>query len=87
MTDRDTDVQAWMTSYLADLLDIPEAEVDPTRPFDQYGLDSAAAVAFTSDLGHWLGVQLDTRLMIENDTIAAVARHLAARPGGARATA
>ncbi len=74
-------VQAWMVAYLVDLFDISPEEVDVSMPFDQYGLDSAATVAFTSDLGHWLGVKLDSRLMIEHDTVEAVARHIGTTHG------
>ncbi len=74
-------LQAWMIAYLVDLFDIRPDEVDITLPFDQYGLDSAATVAFTSDLGNWLGVRLDSRLMIEHETVQAVARHISAAHG------
>jgi acyl carrier protein len=74
--DRSTEVESWMVAYLADLLDIPANEVAVDRTFDQYGLDSTATVAFTSDLGRWLGVKLDTRVMLENDTIKAVAAYV-----------
>lgn len=70
------EVQDWMAQYIADILDIKRSDVDVKRSFDQYGLDSAATVAFTSDLGRWLGVTLDTRIMIENEDISAVADHL-----------
>lgn len=69
-------VQGWLVAYMADLLDIPQEEVDRAQPFEQYGLDSAATVAFTSDLGLWLGAKLDSRLMVEYDTIDAVAGHI-----------
>lgn len=69
-------VEAWMVAYMADLFDMPQDEVDVTQPFEEYGLDSAAVVAFTSDLGRWLGMTLDLRLMVDHATIAAVARHL-----------
>ncbi len=69
-------VEAWITSYMADLLDVPPTAVDLNRPFDQYGLDSAATVAFASDLGRWLGIKLDTKIMFEYDTIRAVTDHL-----------
>ncbi|MEO0386021.1 MAG: acyl carrier protein [Pseudomonadota bacterium] len=69
-------IETWMTEYMADLLDISTAEVDRTQPFDQLGLDSAASVAFTSDLGRWLNLKLDTSLMVENDTIEAVAAYI-----------
>ncbi len=68
--------EGWMVQYMADLLDISEEDVDVTQPFDQLGLDSAASVAFTSDLGKWLGIQLETSLMIENDTIQSVSQFL-----------
>ncbi len=69
-------VEDWITTYMADLLDVPTAQVDLNRPFDQYGLDSAATVAFASDLGRWLGTKLDTKIMFEHDTIRAVTDHL-----------
>lgn len=72
-----------MVGYMADLLDIPAATVDVNRTFDQFGLDSTATVAFTSDLGRWLGVKLDTRVMLENDTIRAVATYVGAQGGKA----
>jgi acyl carrier protein len=76
MTDRLGEVEAWMVAYLADLLDIPPTQVDVRKPFEQFGLDSTATVAFTSDLGRWLGIKLDTQVMIENDDIQSVARHI-----------
>lgn len=69
-------VEDWITNYMADLLDVPATAVDLNRPFDQYGLDSAATVAFASDLGRWLEVKLDTKIMFEYDTIRAVTDHL-----------
>jgi acyl carrier protein len=65
--------EGWMVAYMADLLDIPAAQIDVTKPFDQFGLDSTATVAFTSDLGRWLGIKLDTRIMVDNDDIRSVA--------------
>lgn len=75
-TQRINDAEHWMVQYLADLLDIPPSDVDVTRSFDQFGLDSAATVAFTSDMSRWLGIKLDTRIMIENETIRSVAAHI-----------
>lgn len=83
VTDRSTEVEGWMVAYMADLLDIPATAVDVNRTFDQFGLDSTATVAFTSDLGRWLGTKLDTRVMLENDTIKAVAAHIQKQHGAA----
>ena len=74
-------VEAWMVQYMADLLDIPGPSVDVLKTFDRFGLDSTATVSFTSDLGRWLGVKLDTAIMIENDTIKAVAQFIRAQHG------
>lgn len=76
-------VRAWMVAYLVDLLDIPQDQVDVTQPFEQYGLDSAATVAFTSDLSTWLGIKLDSRLMVECDSIEAVVRRIGEMHGRA----
>lgn len=82
-TERIDGAEGWMVGYIADLLDIPAAEVDVTRPFDHFGLDSAATVAFASDLGRWLGVKIDSKVMIEHDDISAVARYLRTTHGKA----
>lgn len=82
--DRASRVESWMVAYLADLLDIPADEVDVTEPFDRLGLDSAAAVSFTSDLGKWIGTELDLTLMFENDTIRTAAHHVAHHLAGTR---
>lgn len=82
-TERSTEVESWMVAYLADLLDIPATSVDVNRTFDKFGLDSTATVAFTSDLGRWLGVKLDTRVMLENDSIKAVAAYIQQHHGKA----
>jgi acyl carrier protein len=71
------EIQAWIASYLADLLEIEPDEVEVTIPFDQYGLDSAAAVGMTGDMEDWLGCKLDPTLLYDYPTVEALARHLA----------
>lgn len=69
-------IQAWLVSYLAELLDIEPSEVDVAIPFDRYGLDSSAAVGMTGDLEEWLGAELDPTLMYDYPTIEALVEHL-----------
>lgn len=71
------EIQTWIASYLADLLEIEADEVDVTIPFDQYGLDSAAAVGMSGDLEDWLGHKLDPTLLYDYPTVQALAEHLA----------
>jgi acyl carrier protein len=71
------DIQAWLVSYLAELLEIELSEVDVTIPFDRYGLDSSAAMGLVGDLEDWLGRELDPTIMYDHPTIEALTQHLA----------
>ena len=71
------EIQAWIVSYLAELLEIHPDEVNATIPFDRYGLDSSAAVGLTGDLEDWLGRELDPTLLYDYPTIKALVQHLA----------
>lgn len=71
------EIQAWIVSYLAQLLEIDPDEVYVTIPFDQYGLDSSAAVGMTGDLEDWMGRKIDPTLLYDYPTIEALAQHLA----------
>lgn len=71
------EIQAWLVSYLAELLEIDPYEVDVTIPFDRYGLDSAAAVGMTGDLEDWLQGELDPTLLYDYPTVEAFSQHLA----------
>nr|WP_268890156.1 acyl carrier protein [Gloeocapsopsis dulcis] len=71
------EIQAWIVSYLADLLEINPDEIDTTIPFDRYGLDSAVVVGLTGDLEAWLDSKLDPTLIYDYPTIEGLARHLA----------
>jgi acyl carrier protein len=70
------EIRQWMMNYVAGLLEIQETEVKTDVPFDQYGLDSLAAVGMTGDLEEWLGEKLDPTLLYDYPTIDAFASHL-----------
>jgi acyl carrier protein len=70
------EIRQWMMNYVAGLLEIQEAEVKTDVPFDQYGLDSLAAVGMTGDLEEWLGEKLDPTLLYDYPTIDAFSSHL-----------
>lgn len=71
------EIQAWMSSYLAQLLALEPDEINVTIPFDRYGLDSSVAVGLTGDLEDWLDRKLDPTLLYDYPTIEALAQHLA----------
>ena len=71
------DIQVWIASYLAELLEIDVDEVETTITFNRYGLDSAEVIGLTTDLEEWLGFKLEATLMYDYPTIEALAQHLA----------
>ena len=71
------EIEAWLVSYLAELLEIKRDEIDVTASFDRYGLDSSAAVGLTCDLEDWLERDIDPTLPYDYPTTEALARHLA----------
>lgn len=72
------EIQQWLIVYLAGLLEMAYADVDVATPFDEYGLDSAAAVGMTGELEAWLEQDVDPTLPYIYTTIETLARHLAA---------
>ncbi|NJR59423.1 MAG: acyl carrier protein [Cyanobacteria bacterium CRU_2_1] len=71
------EIQVWLISYLAELLEISPDEVDATISLHRYGLDSAVTVGLTGDLEDWLGRELDPTLLYDYPTIDALVQHLA----------
>jgi acyl carrier protein len=70
-------IQTWLVDYLADALKFDRDEIDVTKTFETYGLDSASAVGMAGDLGEWLGREIDPTLPYDYPTIAALAQRLA----------
>ncbi|MEL6853899.1 MAG: acyl carrier protein [Cyanobacteria bacterium J06607_13] len=75
-SDRTEQVQAWIVSYLADLLEISADELETDVPFDTYGLDSSAAIGLTGDLEDWLGQSVDPTLLYDYPTVDALVAYL-----------
>ncbi|MCU0535564.1 MAG: acyl carrier protein [Hydrococcus sp. Prado102] len=73
------EIQEWIVSYLAELLEVDADEIDVTVPFDRYGLDSSAAVGLTGDLETWLETQIDPTLLYDYPTVEALVEHLSAQ--------
>ncbi len=71
------EIADWFVSQLSGELGIPAKNIDPTRPFAYYGLDSVHAVRLTAELESWLGQELSPTLAYEYPTIELLSRHLA----------
>lgn len=75
------DLRDMLFSGLAAILKIPQAEIDPDRPFDEYGLDSIDAVIATSTLSDRLGLDLAPELLLQYRTPAELYRKLSETAG------
>ncbi|MEA5510002.1 acyl carrier protein [Crocosphaera sp. UHCC 0190] len=71
-----TDIENWLVSYLSQLLEIEPNKIDTQASFNEYGLDSSAAIVLTGDLQEWLGQNLDPTLLFDYPTIEALANHI-----------
>ena len=71
-----SEIQDWIVSYIAELLEVEPELVDPTISFDRYGLDSSAAYALTGDLEDWLGREIDPTAIYDYPTVEALSEHL-----------
>jgi acyl carrier protein len=66
----------WMVGYLAQLLELQRHEIDPSKSFELYGLDSSGAVGMSGDLEEMLGAEFETSLVYDYPTIDSLLDHL-----------
>ncbi|MGO9350965.1 MAG: SDR family NAD(P)-dependent oxidoreductase [Mycobacterium sp.] len=81
------EIADWFVSQLSRELDLPATDIDPSRPFAYYGLDSVHAVRLTGALESWLGRELSPTLAYEYPTIDLLSRHLAGESPAGRTAA
>ncbi|MBD6618040.1 acyl carrier protein [Komarekiella sp. 'clone 1'] len=72
------EIQAWLISYLSELLEIDQSEIDVNVPFERYGLDSSAAIGLTGDLENLLGYELEPTILYDYPTIEVLSEQLVA---------
>ena len=71
-----TQLQTWLQTHVAELLDRKPDEIDIDRPLGEQGLDSVDAVGLTGELEDLLGLELDPTLAFEHPSISALVKHL-----------
>ena len=81
------EIRAWLIQRVAAELKMQEHEVDPSRPFNDFGVDSLVGTALAKHLSDWLKVELQSTLLWEYPTIASLAEYLARLPSSVRAPA
>jgi acyl carrier protein len=70
-------ISDWLKHHLAAVFDIPQALIDGNTTFERYGLDSAAIVGMTGDLGEWLECDVDPAAAYDHPNIDQLAHALA----------
>jgi acyl carrier protein len=74
------EIISWCQEYVADLLHMPAADVDPAADFDRLGIDSALAVSLLVEIEERYGVDLPPEALFENPNLNAVATYLLEQP-------
>ena len=83
------DVEAWLRRWIGRRLAVPAVQIDPLKPFAEFGIDSVTAVELSVTLGEWLRAPLpativwdfpNIRVLANGVTVAPVAPALSARP-------
>ncbi len=70
-------IEDWLIAQIADMRQLEPHQVDPRRPFVEFGLDSLAAMILMGDLEQWLGRELSPTLAWSYPSIETLARNLA----------
>ncbi|MEV6520996.1 acyl carrier protein [Longispora sp. NPDC051575] len=73
-------IRDWLVGFVAELLAIEPAEVDPAATMEALGVDSATTLVLASDLGELLGRTIPPTELLDHPTLAALAGHLARQP-------
>lgn len=62
-------LRAMLVTELAQILRVDEAEIDPRRDFDEYGLDSTDAVIVVGLIEDRLKIEITPELLLQNRCI------------------
>lgn len=69
-------IEDWLIVKLAEKISVPVTEIDPTKPFTFYGLDSKEAVVISGEMEDWLGRNLSPTLLWQYPNVRALAQFL-----------
>lgn len=69
-------IEIWLMEKLSEKIHVPVTEIDPSKPFSFYGLDSKEAVGVSGELEAWLGKSLPPTLLWQYPNIHSLAQFL-----------
>jgi len=73
---RAAEIETWLRSWIGTRLVVPAAQIDPLKPFSDFGIDSLTAVELSAALGDWLKVELPTTLTWDYPNIRTLAANV-----------
>ena len=84
---RAAEIEGWLRAWIGGRLVLPATQIDPLKPFSEFGIDSLTAVELSTALGDWMKVGLPTTLTWDYPNIRALAANVAAPASAARTSA
>ncbi|PHS11017.1 MAG: phosphopantetheine-binding protein [Blastopirellula sp.] len=73
------DIQQWIVNFVSEEISVSPDSVDISAPFENFSIDSAAAIGMTGDLEQWLDKRIDPTAVYDYPTIEEFAEYLAAQ--------
>jgi acyl-CoA synthetase (AMP-forming)/AMP-acid ligase II/alkylation response protein AidB-like acyl-CoA dehydrogenase/acyl carrier protein len=74
------DVEAWLRTWIGRRLAVPAAQIDPLKPFADFGIDSVSAVELSAELGKWLQAPLPATIVWDFPNIRVLAGGVTGNP-------
>ncbi|MEY9926808.1 acyl carrier protein [Catenulispora sp. GP43] len=71
------EIRVWLTERIAFYVDTPVERIDPEAKLAELGLDSIYVLTMCGDIEDWLGIVVDTAMVWDHPTVAALADRLA----------
>ena len=76
------DIEEWLAREIAQVIDVPESEVERHRNILELGVGSRTVVRLSGRLQKWLGIKLPPTILFEYPTVEALAAHLSGEGDG-----
>jgi len=69
-------IQHWLIQRVADVAQLPTAEINCQTAIASYGLDSSTLLQIVCDLEDWLSIEIDPSILQQHDSIEALSQYL-----------
>ena len=67
------EIESWLVSYLAEILEVEVEKIDITTPLEEYGLDSKTGLGMIADLEDEFDCEIDPSLVYESPSLKSLA--------------